>query len=152
VTATQEPQEMGDVRNTKTCSCPKDEQGQKKIIIMEQRLKEEPSGDCPTWGSILSADTKPDAVAVAKRCLLTGTWCSCSLGGLSSNQPIQMLMLSANYQTELRDPGEGVGRKTGRAEENCNPTGRTTSAGQTTPNQRVYLEGYICSRGWPCLT
>jgi hypothetical protein len=26
---------------------------------MEQRLKEGPSGDCPTWGSILSEDTKP---------------------------------------------------------------------------------------------
>jgi hypothetical protein len=24
---------------------------------MEQRLKVGPSGDCPTWGSILSADT-----------------------------------------------------------------------------------------------
>jgi hypothetical protein len=42
---------------------------------MEQKLKEGPPGDCLTWGSILSADTKPYTVAVVKRHLLTGTWC-----------------------------------------------------------------------------
>ena len=52
---------------------------------MEQRLKEKPYRDYPTWESILSADTKPDTVAMAKRCLLTGTWCGCSLGGPFSN-------------------------------------------------------------------
>jgi hypothetical protein len=37
------------------CSCQKEMQGQR----MEQRLKERPSRDCPTWGYIPSADTKP---------------------------------------------------------------------------------------------
>ena len=48
---------------------------------MEQRLKKGPTGDRSTWESILSADTKPHTVAVAKRPLLTGTWYVCSLGG-----------------------------------------------------------------------
>jgi hypothetical protein len=56
---------------TQRFSCPKEKQGQKKK--MEQRLKEGPSGYCTTWGFILSADTKPDIVAVANRLLLTGT-------------------------------------------------------------------------------
>jgi hypothetical protein len=38
---------------------------------MEQRLKDGPSEDHLTWGSSLSADTKPDIVAIAKRHLLT---------------------------------------------------------------------------------
>ena len=40
---------------------------------MEQRLKEEPTKDCPTWGSIMSADTKPNTVAMVKRHMLTRT-------------------------------------------------------------------------------
>ncbi|MFT2598218.1 hypothetical protein ACMWP3_25475, partial [Escherichia coli] len=47
----------------------KEEQGQK----MEQRVKEGPTRDCPTWGSIMSADTKPNTVLVVKKCLLTRT-------------------------------------------------------------------------------
>ena len=38
---------------------------------MEQRLKDGPSEDHLTWGSSLSADTKPDIVAIAKRHFLT---------------------------------------------------------------------------------
>jgi len=40
---------------------------------MEQRLKEGPTGDHPTWGSIMSADMKPNIVTVVKRHFLTGT-------------------------------------------------------------------------------
>jgi hypothetical protein len=40
---------------TRNCSCLKEIQGQR----VEQRLKEKPSRDCPTWGSIPHADTKP---------------------------------------------------------------------------------------------
>jgi hypothetical protein len=40
---------------------------------MKQALKEGPSGDFSTQGFILSVDTKLDAVAFAKRYLLTGT-------------------------------------------------------------------------------
>ena len=46
----------------------KGEQGQKW-----SRLKEGPSRDWSIWVSILSAVTKPDTVAFAKRSLLTGT-------------------------------------------------------------------------------
>ena len=31
----------------------------KSYLHVEQRLKERPSSDCPTWGSIPSIDTKP---------------------------------------------------------------------------------------------
>jgi hypothetical protein len=66
---------------TQKCSCPKKEQQQK----MEHRLKYRPAKDCPTWRSILSADTKPNTVALAKMHLLTGTWYDCSLRLSASN-------------------------------------------------------------------
>ena len=47
---------------------------------MEQRLK-----DFPTWGYILSSDTKTDTVPVVKRLLQTGAWSGGSLGGVASN-------------------------------------------------------------------
>ena len=40
---------------------------------MEQNLKEGPTKDDPTWGPIMSADTKPNTVAVLERLLVTGT-------------------------------------------------------------------------------
>jgi hypothetical protein len=39
---------------------------------VEQRLKERPSRDCPTWGSITYTNPNPDSIADAKKCLLTG--------------------------------------------------------------------------------
>jgi hypothetical protein len=45
---------------------------------------------------------------------------------------MQMWMLGANHQTELREPGQGADRGTGGAEGDCNPIGRTKSACQTT--------------------
>ena len=39
---------------------------------MEQRLKEGPTGDCSIWRSIMSADTKPNTVAMVKRHLMRG--------------------------------------------------------------------------------
>ena len=70
---------------TQKCSWAKEEQGQE----MRQRLKEGPSRDYPTWGSILSAETKADTVPVVKRCLQTGTWSGSSLGGLASNWQLE---------------------------------------------------------------
>jgi hypothetical protein len=43
--------------------------------------------------------------------LQTGAWYSCSLRGSARAWPIQMWMLTANHQTELRDPN---GRVRGR--------------------------------------
>jgi hypothetical protein len=51
---------------TQKCSCSKEEQGPKK----EQKLKEGPSEDCPSWRTILSTDTNPYTVAEVK-----GTLC-----------------------------------------------------------------------------
>ena len=48
------------------CSFLKEMQGQR----VEQGLKERPSRDCPTWGSIPHTDTKHTH---SKKCLLTGT-------------------------------------------------------------------------------
>jgi hypothetical protein len=131
---------------------------------VEQRLKQGPSGDCTTWGSIMHADTKPDTVAVVRRRLLTGTWCGGSLGDLVSNWPMQMWLLGANHQTEHSKSGGGAGGRTGGLEGDCNPIGRTTKVGLTTQlsqsldhHPRSVPEGihgsrYICSRRWPCPT
>jgi len=52
---------------TQNCSCLKEILGQR----VEQRLKERPSRDCPTWGSILHAATKPKhTLADAKKYLM----------------------------------------------------------------------------------
>jgi hypothetical protein len=129
---------------------------------MEQRLKEKPPGDCPTWGTILSADTKPYTVAVVKRQLLTVTCCGCSLVGLASNWPVLIWRLGANHHIEFRDSVGELGERP-EEESECNPIGRTTSAGRTTQcSQRldhqpysiqrgVQDTRYICSRRWPCL-
>ena len=66
---------------TQKYSCQKEEQGQQ----MEQRLKEGPSRDCPSWKSTMSANTKPDTLAVGKGHLLTGTSHDGSLGDVASN-------------------------------------------------------------------
>jgi hypothetical protein len=52
---------------------------------MEQRLKEGPAGKDPTWGTIMSADTKPNTVAVVKRYLQTGTKYGSCWRSLASN-------------------------------------------------------------------
>jgi hypothetical protein len=50
-----------------------------------------------------------------------------------------MGMLSANYQTEQRDPNDSV---RGRTEGDCNPTGRTTiSTNQTPPPNPARAQG-----------
>ncbi|XP_076796042.1 uncharacterized protein LOC143443455 [Arvicanthis niloticus] len=67
--------------------------------IMEQRLKKKPSRDCTTCGFILSAGTKPDTVATAKRHLLTGTcsgplsmeWCHHSVLDLLQQEIVKSI-------------------------------------------------------------
>ena len=48
---------------------------------MEHSLKERAAEDCCNYRSILSADTKSDTIADAKKCLLTGAWYVCALRG-----------------------------------------------------------------------
>jgi hypothetical protein len=38
---------------------------------VEQRLKERPYRNCPTWGSIPFTVTKPNTIVDANKCLLT---------------------------------------------------------------------------------
>lgn len=52
-----------------------------------------------------SLQTPNPTVAVAKRTLMPGTWCSCSLGVSASPWPMQMQMLGANHQTKLWHSG-----------------------------------------------
>jgi hypothetical protein len=77
---------------------------------------------------------------------------------------MQIWILGANHQTELRGPGWGAERRAGGIEGYCNPIGRTISDGQTTQcpqgldHQPRSVQGgihgsrYIGSRGWLCLT
>jgi hypothetical protein len=62
---------------------------------VEQRLKERPSKDCPTWGSIPYTVTKPDTIVDAKNCMLTGAWYSSFLRGSARAWQIQRQMLTA---------------------------------------------------------
>jgi hypothetical protein len=94
-------------------------------------MKEGTSRDHHSWRSTPSEDIKPNTVAVAKRHLVTGVFCGYSLGGSPSNRQMHMWMLGANHLTELRDLCGGAGRRTRGTEGNCNPLGKTMSAGQT---------------------
>jgi len=130
----------------------------------EQRLKERPSRDCPTWESIPSADTKPRHY----------WWCEDVLADrrlawLSSERLYQHLAKTDadTHRQPLHwtwDPNGRVRGRTEGAEGNCNTMGRTTISTKQTPwnsqglNQqpksiRVLVHGscYICSRGLPCL-
>jgi hypothetical protein len=74
----------------------------------------------------MSADTKPNTVAMIKRCSWTGTKYGSSGEVRPATDQLQMQMLGANHQTEFMERGGGIGRKTGVAEGDCNPIRRTT--------------------------
>ena len=101
---------------------------------MEQRLKERPLRDFPTWASNPHTDTKPDTIADAKYVLTDGCY-ECLLRGCVRACPIQMLMLAANYGTEHWDNNGGVRRRPEGAEGICNPIGRTTKSTNHTPQR-----------------
>jgi len=98
---------------------------------MKQRLKEGPSRDCPTWGPVV--------------CRYQILHCCCCQGALAdrnlvwldfptyNNWPMQMWMLRANHQTELRVPGGGTGGRTGGAEGDCKPIGHQLARPPSTP-------------------
>ena len=141
------------------CSCLKEIQGQR----MEQRLKERPSRDCLTWGSILYAATW-DTITDPNKYFLTADWYSCLLRGSARTWQIQMWMLEANHRSEHRDPNGRVGGRTKRAEGVCNPIWRTKiSTNQTFQSSQglnhqwkkthegTHGSSCIWSRGWPYL-
>ena len=124
---------------------------------MEQRLKEGPSRDCPSWKSTMSANTKPDTLAVGKGHLLTGTSHDGSLGDVASNWPSEptIRLSSGNLVGEL--PGNWRSRERLQLHwknnicwqdhpslpETCLQTKKCTG-------KKLYLQ--ICySREWPCL-
>jgi hypothetical protein len=77
---------------------------------------------------------------------------------------MQIWMLGANDQNDLRDPSREAGRSTGKAEGVCNPIGRTMlaaqirqcSQGTRAPTKeckgKIHGSRYIFSRAWSCLT
>jgi hypothetical protein len=65
---------------TQNCSFLKAMQGQR----VEQRLKERHSETIPPSDPLHLLTPNPDIIADAKKCLLTGTWYSCSLRGSAS--------------------------------------------------------------------
>jgi hypothetical protein len=101
---------------TQNCSCLKEIQGKR----VEQRLKEQPSRDCPPRDQSYLQTPIPDTVADAQRCLLTGAWYSC-LRGSGRAWPIQMRMLAANHWSEHGVPNGGVRERTEGAEGICIP-------------------------------
>jgi len=122
---------------------------------MEQRLKERPSRDRPTLGSIPSADTKPRHYC----------WCQELLAGrilvwLSSQRFLiwlrQVQVLTANHLSTGTPKEEG-------AEGDCSPTGITistslaTQSSQGLNHQTKSIHGRtpgssnMCNRGWPYL-
>ena len=99
---------------------------------MEQRLKEGPSRDCPTWGSILSADTKP-------------RHCCCCQKTLAERNLVWLLLMRvcqelSNVDVDAwsqpsewaQEPRGGAAGRTGGAEGHGNLIGKTTLAGLTT--------------------
>jgi hypothetical protein len=74
----------------------------------------------------MSADTIPNTIAMVKRNLLQKLKCDSSWGNQASILTQQKQMIGAKPQAELREPSRRAGRRTGGAEGDCNPIGRTT--------------------------
>ena len=78
---------------------------------VEQRLKERPFKDCPTWGSVQHADTKHRHYCGCKEVLADR-----SLIQLFPERLCQMWMLVPNHRTGYRDPNGRVRGRTDGAE------------------------------------
>ena len=112
---------------TQNCSCLKEIWGQK----VEQRLKETPSKDCPTWGSI------PYAAIKSQQLLMPRSPCWQKPDMAVSWEAVRALliqrwMLAANHQNENGNPNGGVRERT-EGVGVCNPKGRTTISTNQTP-------------------
>jgi len=92
---------------------------------LEQRLKERPFRDCPTWGSIPYMTTNPYNTVDAKKWMLIGTLYNCLLRSSTRTWQIQKRMLTANHWTENGVPSGGVRETAKVAEEVCNLIRRT---------------------------
>jgi hypothetical protein len=79
----------------------------------------------------------PVTIADDKKCLLTRAWYGCLLRGCARALPIQTQMLTANQQTEHRDPNGGVRIRAEGAAGFCNPIGRITISTNQTLSPRA---------------
>jgi hypothetical protein len=61
---------------------------------------------------------------------------------------MQMWMLGANHQTELKDPGGGAGGKTGGAKGDCNHIERTSADYLVLPGTRPPTKECIGRDSW----
>jgi hypothetical protein len=90
---------------------------------VEQRLKERPSRDCPTWGFIPYTVTKPRHYCGCQEVLADRSPIQLSPDKLCQSLTNTGQMLTANHWTEHRVPNEGVRERTEEAEGVCNPIG-----------------------------
>ena len=130
----------------------------RKLQSVEKRLKERPSWDCLTWGSIPYTVTKPRYYCDANKCLLTGDWYSCLLRGSARAWQIQKWVLTAIHWMEHRVPNEGAWERTQGPEGVCSLIGGTTIWTNQYPQRShqpkktygvTHGSRCICSRGWP---
>jgi hypothetical protein len=127
---------------------------------VEQRLKEWPSKDCPTWGSIPYTITKPRHFCGCQQVLTDRACYSCHQRGFTSGWQIQRWIQAACHWTEHRVTNEGARERTQGAEVVTSPIGGTTiwTIQYTLSSQRLnhqpknthggtHGSSCICSRG-----
>ena len=128
---------------------------------MEQRLKEGPSRDCPTWAS---EDTKPGHCCCYQEVLADRNLVWLFLGRFGQQLTNADVDAYSQPSDWAGNPCGGAGRRTGGVEGQCIPIVRTTLSNWTTqcfkgldhqPRSEqggIHDSRYICSRGWLCLT
>jgi len=75
---------------------------------VEHWVKERPSRDCPTWGFIPYAATKPSHYCWCQEVLADRAWYGCLLRGSDRVFLIPIKMLATNHHTEPGTPVEGL--------------------------------------------
>jgi hypothetical protein len=100
---------------------------------VDQRLKERPPRDYPTWGSIPYTVTKPRHYCGCQEVYADRSLICCLLRGPARALQIQRQMLTANHWTERGVPNRGVRERTEGVEEVCNLIERTTMPTNQTP-------------------
>jgi hypothetical protein len=90
----------------------------------------------PYLGIHPSADTNPDTIVAAKKCLVTRAWYSCPLRGCARTGPIQMQMYTAKHWSEYGDHKGEVRARTEGAEGVYNFTERTIPTNQNSQSSQ----------------
>jgi len=90
---------------TQNCSCLKEIQGQR----VEQRLKERPSRDCPTWGSIPYSATKPRHLLIPRSAWWQGSGVDVFWEALSEPYQYRYGCLQPTIAPSMGTPMEELG-------------------------------------------